>query len=627
MKKVLALLTIVITLLSFYSCDLIAPDRNQNNNQNQDQNQNQNQNQDSNQDQSQKQKAKYTVDFFIENVSANEELGYISKYLKLSGYEGDQVNVKEDILPLLPSGFYIDEESSVLSGTIKADGSLKLSVNLKVDYSSVDYGFKSENEFIKYVATVLGSSELDGVQSDIYASHGYALSATRENSDGGMQIDFGSLAVSDYEKIVLRARISESQSYKILVNQSIELGVLDSEDYCIYDLKPLLDKAGVETISSIGFYDSNTDSGSVYVDAIVFINDETAGVADPSFLVTRDSGSAYISDFNDPAIMALVEKIAVDYRGNAVNGECNVSYGIEESVQAHYGFTYQGIKLEVSELSGFKYNLPESFDLTGANEIVIRFTSENWHGGNMSSFFHFTSGDQIKNIINYCKIYFENGQSVSGNYYTTSTGTLYKQNYRRCTLVLDVDAFVKAAGITSIDGIIFCSTKTSDNDTHVLDEIYYTFDCEEQGIPNTEFASGKMTSQGYILSDTAHGLMITGKSWSYAEYVLDNAILGADINTVTVRYKESDTEQALIKFMSGTKEIFVNLTKANEGNAGVISKVVDEYGFTIITLDFKLIPSNDWSISDRSTMDLTEIRIGSSHSLGTPIFDYVAYNK
>ena len=79
--------------------------------------------------------------------------------------------------------------------------------------------------------------------------------------------------------------------------------------------------------------------------------------------------------------------------------------------------------------------------------------------------------------------------------------------------------------------------------------------------------------------------------------------------------------------MSGTKEIFVNLTKANEGNAGVISKVVDEYGFTILTLDFKLIPSNDWSISDRSTMDLTEIRIGSSHSLGTPIFDYVAYNK
>ena len=325
--------------------------------------------------------------------------------------------------------------------------------------------------------------------------------------------------------------------------------------------------------------------------------------------------------------MSLVETIGIGSTGQSVTELCDISHDFAPNDKVHYNVINRGIKLQVSSTSSFKYNLPMNFDLSSAKEIVIRFTSDEWHGGAFKSFFHFTNGEEINNIIKYCKIYYRNGQSASGEYSTTDLDTLYGQGYRRCTLVLDVESFINDTGMTEIDGIIFGFTRTTSYMTHFLDEIYFTVDGSEKEIPNTEFVTGNVDNQGYYLEDTAHGLQISGTSWTYAGHILENEISGSDIQTLTVRYKESGSEQALIKFMSGDKEIYFNLTKATAGNQGVISKVVDEYGFTLITLDFTQLPSDSWTLSERSTLNLTEIKIGTTNNLATPIFDYVAYNN
>ena len=628
MKKVLALLTIVIALLSFCSCDLINPNSNGGNT-NHNQNENENQNPDNGI--SEKEKAAYSVDFYVENKLATSELKYIFTGVMLKDFVGEIVDIKDHVEANIPKDLYIDKDASTLSGAIVADGSLKLSVYLKLNHEKLQYDFTQDNPFVKYAVSPAGSAEITGISPDTYASNGYSLSVNKGSTAGGINIATGSREVSDYERIIIRVKADGSDTYKIVVNGDNALCDIVSGAYRVYDLKPLLSEAGVNEISSIGVNSTGAELGSVSIDAIAFIGGADLQSTDPSFLVRRDDNSAYISDFNIASVMQLVEKIGINHLGNAIAEECEVTHDIAESVKGYYNYIYNGIKLVIGSdkgtVSAFKYHLPTHFDLSESKEIVIRFTTAEWHGGGLASFIHFTNRDQTENIINYCKIYFDNGQNATGSYTTTNLGTLKGQNYLRCTLVLDVAAFTRATGMTSIDGIIFGSDRTTKYNTHVLDEIYYTFNGNERVIPTTEFTSATITNrQGYYIEDTAHGVSITGKSWSYAECVLNEAISGADINTLTVRYKESDTEQALIKFISGTKEIFVNLTKAQAGDTGIISKIVDEYGFTVITIDFKLIPSSEWAISERTTMNLTEISIGSSHSLGSPVFDYVAYN-
>jgi hypothetical protein len=325
--------------------------------------------------------------------------------------------------------------------------------------------------------------------------------------------------------------------------------------------------------------------------------------------------------------MKLVETVGIDAGGNNVPTMSKVSWNFAPSDKAHYNVVMRGIKVQVSAVSGAKYNLPTSFDLTNAKEIVIRFTCDAWHGGYLASYFLFTSGDQTANIIKYSKIYYQNGQSISGTPATSKDGTLEGINYRRCTVVLDVAAFIRATGMTKIDGVIFGSEKSSSFDTHYLDEIYYTVNGQGSEASRTDFVTGNVVPGGYYMEDTAHGLQITGTASTFAVHTLQNAISGSDIETLTVRYKEYENSQAIIKFISGDKDIYFNLTKANAGDIGVINKEVDEYGFTVIKLNFAELPSDSWQKSERGSLDLTAIGIGSSNALASPIFDYVAYNE
>lgn len=582
-----------------------------------------------------KKKYRYSVEFFIEGISCGKDLDFLLDGMTLLGYEGDTINIKEEISSKIPAELTLDEEASSLSGAISADG-LKLSAYFKLGYENLSFDFKKDNPYVKYAVSVLGESEVSGIVVNANASSGYALEATKGAVEGGVQLNVGTKRVSDYDKIFLRAWVTNGQYYKIIVNGDVEIGTLTLGGYRVNDLKALLTKAGVEEINTIGFYSSTAEKSEVYIDTLLFINEENATEADPSFLMERDETHTYISDFNSPEVMGLVQKIGINHKGVSVLETCEISHGIAPSVVGYYNYIYEGIRLDVTggknNVSGFKYNLPQDFDLTEAKEITIRFTTLEWNGGYLASFFHFTKGDEIKNIINYCKIYLGNGQNATGNYSTAlkeTGGTLEGQNYLRCTLVLDVEAFIRATGMTSIDGIIFGSNMLSEKfNTHVIDEIFFSHEATESDSTRIDFTTQTITDrQGYILADTAQGIKLYEKSWAYAVAGLAEEISGADIGTLTVRYKEGGGDEALIKFVSGTKEIFVNLTKAVVGKKGVLSKTVDEYGFTLITLDFKQIPSDSWTIAERDTLSLTAISIGTSHSMATPVFDYVIINK
>lgn len=602
MKKIIVFLIIASILLSVVSCT-------------------------ENPQASKKKLCDYSVEFFIDGADATDKLSYLLDGMSLKGYEGTEVDISESIIFNVPSGLVLDEEKSVLSGAVQTDGSLKLSVHYSLNREDLKYDFNLENQFITLVVDSIGSSKLDGIIKDETASDGYAFSATRDKASGGIAIDLGERTISDYERIFVRVRITGSQTFQMRVNGETEICYLDRGNYQVYDIKPLIEKKGIDTISSLDFYSVEDESGSVLVDSIVFVENDSVLEADPSYLINRDEFSYYISDFNNQEIMKLVETVGIDAGGNNVPTMSKVSWGFAPSDKAHYNVVMRGIKVQVSAVSGAKYNLPTSFDLTKAKEIVIRFTCDAWHGGYLASYFLFTSGDQTANIIKYSKIYYQNGQSISGTPTTSKDGTLDGINYRRCTVVLDVAAFIRATGMTKIDGVIFGSEKSSSFDTHYLDEIYYTVNGQGSEASRTDFVTGNVVPGGYYMEDTAHGLQITGTASTFAVHTLQNAISGSDIETLTVRYREYDNSQAIIKFISGDKDIYFNLTKANAGDTGVISKGVDEYGFTVIKLNFAELPSDSWQKSERGSLDLTAIGIGSSNALASPIFDYVAYNE
>ena len=574
-----------------------------------------------------KQLCDYKVEFFLDGKDVTEDYLYLLDGISFKAYEGTEVDISENIIYNIPKGLLLDEENSVLWGQAKTDNTLKLSVHYKLDRENIDYSFSENSSYINYIAKALGESNFDGIVADETASYGYALSATREKAQGGLEIDLGERNVNDYERILVRVRITGSQTYQMLVDGETEICYLERGNYRVYDIKPTLDEKGIDKISSLSFYSIEEESGSVFVDSIAFVNNETVSKVDSSYLVQRDESSYYISDFNAESVLSLAQTVGIDAGGNRVVDMSKLSWSFAKNDKNAYNVVLRGLKVQVSAVSGVKYNLPTNFDLTQAKEIVIRFTCDAWHGGYLASYFLFTNGTKTANIINYCKIYYQYGQSISGTPATSKDGTLDGVNYRRCTIVLDVAAFIRATGMKTIDGVIFGSNKSSEFDTHYIDEMYYTVNGEGGELPRTDFVTGNVVPGGYYMEDTANGLEITGTASTFAVHTLQNAISGSNIETLTVRYREYDNSQAIIKFISGDKDIYFNLTKAKAGDAGVISKEVDEYGFTVIKLNFAELPSDSWKKTERDTLELTAIGIGSTNSLAYPVFDYVSYNE
>ena len=147
----------------------------------------------------------------------------------------------------------------------------------------------------------------------------------------------------------------------------------------------------------------------------------------------------------------------------------------------------------------------------------------------------------------------------------------------------------------------------------------------EKTIEPIEFTAATTTANGYKMTDTENGLQITGKNWVYATHTLPTPINGADIKTVTVRFKVTGGESAIMKFHSGSEFVYVTLDQTTDS---IVSKTVDADGFTILTLNFQTMndSANTWSTDTRATKELTEIGLCCNNVTGAPTFDYVAFN-
>ena len=151
----------------------------------------------------------------------------------------------------------------------------------------------------------------------------------------------------------------------------------------------------------------------------------------------------------------------------------------------------------------------------------------------------------------------------------------------------------------------------------------------EETIDPIEFTAATTTANGYTMSDTENGLQITGKAWVYATHTLTTPISGADIETVTIRFKVTGGESALMKFYSGSEFFYVDLTGTSKKPENYVSCTTDEEGFTILTLDFQTFQvdaGDTWTSDERSAKNLTSIQLGCNNATGAPTFDYVVFN-
>ncbi len=149
----------------------------------------------------------------------------------------------------------------------------------------------------------------------------------------------------------------------------------------------------------------------------------------------------------------------------------------------------------------------------------------------------------------------------------------------------------------------------------------------------TKLTTANTTGGAYTLTDTEEGLQLSGASWgndsTYARHTLATPMSGADIKTLTFRYKSSGGPAAIVYVYSGSERFYVNLSNLKSDTDGVVRLVTDEAGFTVVTLDFQNISldgSDTWLPADRATKNLTAIAFLCNNAAGTPVFDYIGYN-
>ena len=290
----------------------------------------------------------YTVKFFVNGIDATKDFENVTDGLILLGFAGDGVDLTDEISAKLPKGYFLDREKSKLSATLPEDNSLVLEAHLNLDYSNVSYDFTIDNPYVKYIVSAIGSTTVSGVLADPKASGGYALVAERGNGDGGIAIHFDAKPVADFDRILMRIYVSNAQKYIIRANGNVDLGELKLGAYRVYDLKPLLETNGITTLEKIELIDGDGTSGTISVDAINFVKTGTTADVDSSFLVKRDENSVYISDFNNPEIMKLLEIIGVNHQGDSVPEMGK--YELSEMVYypANISNRFLGIKLETT---------------------------------------------------------------------------------------------------------------------------------------------------------------------------------------------------------------------------------------------------------------------------------------
>lgn len=151
-------------------------------------------------------------------------------------------------------------------------------------------------------------------------------------------------------------------------------------------------------------------------------------------------------------------------------------------------------------------------------------------------------------------------------------------------------------------------------------------DGTEDVLETSKFTTSNTVSNDYVMIDTENGLQITGSAWQYAMHSLAKPIAGEKIETVTVRYKVTGGESAIMKFFSGEEFFYVELNGAT--GEYVVNQTTDDAGFTILTMDFQKISmdaGDTWLPEERATSELTAMGLCCNNATVAPTFDYATF--
>lgn len=326
--------------------------------------------------------------------------------------------------------------------------------------------------------------------------------------------------------------------------------------------------------------DAKTYTATVSGDSVKV--DVTAYNYDPSYMTFKGENAYYISDFNNASVMDGVTQEHISPWGTtiAVVGNTVAQGNFTNGHGTFTGITFQQPS-DAHTYGSFNYTFPSDFDLTQAETVVFRIAASDWSSGNFNSYVSVKSGSTYTNLNPYLTIYRSNNinttatDKLSGSVISGAAG-----NYLTAYLELDVAAFIEATGITSISGIVFgANSKTF---THAIDEIYYTVEDYK-----VEFNTANTSKGSHTLANTEDGnLEITGPGWasSASTYTLGTAIDPDKINTVTIRFKTNGVGAALA-YLGEASELYINLNAP----VGVIDKVDDAEGYTILTIDVQAL--------------------------------------
>ena len=364
------------------------------------------------------------------------------------------------------------------------------------------------------------------------------------------------------------------------------------------------------TLTDIGI-GCNNATGKPIFDYVAFNVVELPEVNtdyDESYLTQKGDNSYYISDFNNESVMQGVTEIGINPWGSSVAENGTATHG--SFTNGHGTVTGLNIKVNESGYTAFLYTLPEAFDLSQAETIVIKIAASGWHNGGANAFALLKSGDTYVNIGTYSTFY--NGQDMSGD--PAAFGDVININYLSGYAVVDVAAFMEGTGLTTIDGIVFGQNSTSV--THTVDEVYYTVKSEEANGYTINFSTANTIANDYTLTDTDDGaLQLSGKAWGTgARYNLDQPIAGSNIATMTFRFKVTGGESAII-YLNGSDTYYWNLSGGLTDFA--TSNTVDAEGYTVLTIDFT-------KVSGADSLSLSYIVLKCNNATGAPTFDYIA---
>lgn len=99
--------------------------------------------------------ASYTIIVYAETLDGEAEnitSQYSEEFGELTGEQGSTVNIKKYVVTCAPKGYELDGEKSTLSGTLKSDNSLQLTLWYKLKTYTVSFGGYADEQKVKHGA-------------------------------------------------------------------------------------------------------------------------------------------------------------------------------------------------------------------------------------------------------------------------------------------------------------------------------------------------------------------------------------------------------------------------------------------------------------------------------------------